>query len=318
MHSMASGFAFFTIIERRASCAANPESFRDKFFGNGSSPLASRWFGTSAENFSNQKCEICVNTSPLRGMPLGMMTSKAEMRSLATSRKLSPRSKTSRTLPERTFLMPGRSSWRIGALFIARKIKSAGRSSKPKVEKAPNARLEPSHHLSRFAGGTVVTGNVSYSGGSSTAVFTPASPLAYNTVYTATITTGVQNPAGTALAASDTWSFTTATGPAPTVTAVTPGNGSTGLVANTTITATFSEAMNASTITASTFTLTPQGGAPVSATVSYNATTFTATLTPNAPLAANKKYTAAVTTGVVGATGNDIRSEERRVGKEGR
>jgi len=156
------------------------------------------------------------------------------------------------------------------------------------------------------AGGTAVTGNVSYSGGTSAAVFTPASPLAYNTVYTATIATGVQNPAGTALAASDTWSFTTATGPAPTVTAVTPGNGSTGLVANTTVTATFSEAMNASTITASTFTLTPQSGAPVGATVSYNATTFTATLTPNAPLAADKMYTAAVTTGVVGATGNAI------------
>ncbi len=156
------------------------------------------------------------------------------------------------------------------------------------------------------AGGKAVTGEVSYTGGTSTAVFTPVSPLAYNTVYTANITTGAQNPAGTALAASDTWSFTTATGPAPTVTAVTPGNGSTGLAANTTITATFSEAMNASTITASTFTLTPQGGAPVSATVSYNTTTFTATLTPNASLAANKTYTAAVTTGVVGATGNAI------------
>ena len=59
--------------------------------------------------------EICVSTSPLRGMPLGMMTSKAEMRSLATSRKASPRSKTSRTLPERIFLMPGRSSCRIGS-----------------------------------------------------------------------------------------------------------------------------------------------------------------------------------------------------------
>jgi O-glycosyl hydrolase len=156
------------------------------------------------------------------------------------------------------------------------------------------------------AGGTAVTGNISYSAGSSTAVFAPASPLAYNTLYTASITTGVQNPAGTPLAASDTWSFTTATGPAPAVTAVTPGNGSTGLAANTTITATFSEAMNASTITASTFTLTPQGGAPVSATVSYNATTLIATLTPNAPLAANKTYTAAVTTGVVAATGSAI------------
>jgi len=158
----------------------------------------------------------------------------------------------------------------------------------------------------KSAGGTAVTGNVSYSAGSSTAVFTPASPLAYNTVYTATITTGVQNPAGTGLGANDTWSFTTATGPAPTVTAVTPGNGSTGIVANTTVTATFSEAMNAPTITASTFMLTPQGGAPVSATVSYNATTFTATLTPNAPLTANTTYTAAVTTGVVGATGSAI------------
>ncbi len=158
----------------------------------------------------------------------------------------------------------------------------------------------------KSAGGTAVTGNVSYSAGSSTAVFTPASPLAYNTVYTATITTGVQNPAGTALGANDTWSFTTATGPAPTVTAVTPSNGSTGLVASTTVTATFSEAMTASTITASTFTLTPQGGAPVSASVSYDATTLTATLTPNAPLAIFTTYTAAVTTGVVGATGSAI------------
>ena len=56
-----------------------------RFSGNGSSALASRWFGTSDANFSNQKCEICVSTSPLRGMPLGMMTSKAEMRSLATN-----------------------------------------------------------------------------------------------------------------------------------------------------------------------------------------------------------------------------------------
>jgi O-glycosyl hydrolase/methionine-rich copper-binding protein CopC len=156
------------------------------------------------------------------------------------------------------------------------------------------------------AGGTAITGNVSYSAGTSTAVFTPASPLAYNTVYTANITTGVQNPAGTALGANYTWSFTTATGPAPTVTAVTPGDGSTGVAAGTTVTATFSEAMSASTITASTFTLTPQGGAAVSATVSYNAATLTATLTPKTALTAGKIYTAAVTTGVVGATGSAL------------
>ena len=156
------------------------------------------------------------------------------------------------------------------------------------------------------AGGTAVTGNVSYTSGTSTAVFTPASPLAYNTAYTATITTGVQNPAGTALGANEIWSFTTAAGPAPTITAVTPGNGSTGVAAGTTVTATFSEAMRASTITASTFTLTPQGGAAVSATVSYDATAFTATLTPNQSLTPGVTYAAAVTTGVVGATGSAL------------
>ena len=43
-------------------------------------------------NFSNQKWEICVSTSPLRGMPLGMMQSNAEMRSVATMSSESPRS----------------------------------------------------------------------------------------------------------------------------------------------------------------------------------------------------------------------------------
>ena len=82
MHSTARGWAFFTIMLRQAIWAAKGWSCG----GNGSFAPTSRWFGTSVENFSNQKWEICVSTSPLRGMPLGMMTSKAEMRSLATMR----------------------------------------------------------------------------------------------------------------------------------------------------------------------------------------------------------------------------------------
>jgi O-glycosyl hydrolase len=161
------------------------------------------------------------------------------------------------------------------------------------------------------AGGTAVTGNVSYSAGTSTAIFTPASPLAYNTVYTATITTGVQNPAGTALAAADTWSFTTAPGSAPTVTAFTPSNGSTNVVVNTTVTAVFSEAMNTSTINSSTFTLTGPSGA-VAGTIAFSATNVvspavdTATLTPSAPLTPSTAYTLTVTTGVLAATGGAI------------
>lgn len=56
-------------------------------------------------------------------------------------------------------------------------------------------------------GVTAITGVVTYAG--TTATFTPAAPLASNTVYTATITTGAKNVAGNALAANYTWSFTT-------------------------------------------------------------------------------------------------------------
>jgi hypothetical protein len=58
---------------------------------------------------------------------------------------------------------------------------------------------------------------VTYAG--TVATLTPASDLAANTTYTATITTGVNDLAGNALAANKTWSFstgtTTAAGPAP-------------------------------------------------------------------------------------------------------
>ena len=56
-------------------------------------------------------------------------------------------------------------------------------------------------------GATSITGTVSYSG--VTATFIPASPLAANTIYTGTITTGVKNVSGNALANNYVWSFTT-------------------------------------------------------------------------------------------------------------
>src|ERR1700734_3790158 len=64
----------------------------------------------------------------------------------------------------------------------------------------------------------------------------------------------------------------------PSVSAVTPTNTSTGIAITSAVTATFSEPMNASTITGSTFTLVPQGGSAVAATVSYNASGNVATL----------------------------------------
>jgi Ice-binding-like/Bacterial Ig-like domain len=56
-------------------------------------------------------------------------------------------------------------------------------------------------------GTTPVTGTVTYA--ADVATFLPSSPLALNTLYTATITTGAQDLAGDALATDYIWSFTT-------------------------------------------------------------------------------------------------------------
>jgi hypothetical protein len=115
------------------------------------------------------------------------------------------------------------------------------------------------------AGGAPVTGTVTYTATGSVATFAPSANLAYNTQYTATITTGAQSSAGAALAANYPWTFTTSAVP-PTVLSVTPASAATGVAVTTTVTATFSQSMNPSTINSSTFTLAAAGGAAVTGT----------------------------------------------------
>src|ERR1700678_4091088 len=67
------------------------------------------------------------------------------------------------------------------------------------------------------------------------------------------------------------------------VNSVTPASGSTGVAVTAPVMSTFNEVMNASTFTASTFTLTPAGGTPVTGNVSYSSGTSTAVFTPAAP-----------------------------------
>src|SRR5690606_19539038 len=60
---------------------------------------AMKWFGTTPEMRSNHHAESRVSTSPFRGMPVGITTSSAEIRSVATMSSRSPRSYVSRTFP---------------------------------------------------------------------------------------------------------------------------------------------------------------------------------------------------------------------------
>jgi hypothetical protein len=159
-------------------------------------------------------------------------------------------------------------------------------------------------------GTTPVAGVVTYA--ASTATFTPSSPLALNTVYTATITTGAKDIFGNALASDFVWTFTTSSTPcaaAPTVISVAPPNLATGICPNTVVTATFSEAMKSSTISASTFTLTGPGITPVAGTVTYVASSDVATFTPTSPLALDTLYTATITTGAQDLAGNPLASD---------
>ncbi len=77
----------------------------------------------------------------------------------------------------------------------------------------------------------------------------------------------------------------------PTVTAESPASGATNVALASSVSATFSEPVQSSTIS---FSLTPSGGSPVAASVSYNSSTQTATLTPSSALAYTTTYTASV------------------------
>jgi hypothetical protein len=147
--------------------------------------------------------------------------------------------------------------------------------------------------------GGAVAASVTYNDTTHVATLTPSAPLSYSTVYTARVDSSVRSRVGVSLAAPVTWSFTVADAVAPTVTSTVPGAGSSGVSGSVVVKATFSKAMDASTITSSSYTLTGPSGA-VAATVSYDSGTNTASLTPSAALGPGS-YTARLA-GTVAAT----------------
>ncbi len=157
--------------------------------------------------------------------------------------------------------------------------------------------------------GASVAGLITYAGIGNTATFTPTAALAAGTVFTATITTGVKDLAGNALAANFVWTFTTGATPdltKPTLIAVSPVLGATGVPINQAVSATFSKAMDPLTLNPTTFTLTGPGGTPVVGTVGYDAVNRIATFTPTSNLIPGTLYTATVTTGAADLAANPL------------
>lgn len=156
----------------------------------------------------------------------------------------------------------------------------------------------------------IAGGVVSYSAAGSIATLTlpVGTNLPVNTVCTATITNAPKDAAGGPLASSFAWSFTTSSNPdvtAPTVTATVAANAATNVARNTKVSATFSEAMNPSTISAATFSF-KQGNVVVPGTLSFSGANLV--FAPASPLDANATYTATITTGVTDLAGNPMAS----------
>ncbi|MGY5894919.1 Ig-like domain-containing protein, partial [Blastococcus deserti] len=157
--------------------------------------------------------------------------------------------------------------------------------------------------LANAATGQSVAAVVSFNSTSLVATLNPDVNLAPDTRYRATLTTGITDTAGNALAANESWEFVT--GPAPRVTGRSPAVNATGVSRTANVTATFSEPVQ--NVSTTTFTLTPAaGGAAVTAQVTRSGTTNTWILDPSAELAANTQYTATLASGITDAAGNPL------------
>lgn len=133
------------------------------------------------------------------------------------------------------------------------------------------------------AGGSALAGTLATTATSAT--FTPSAALAESTVYTVTV--NASSVAGTVMAPV-TWTFSTVS-PAPVVATRTPAAGATGVAANTSVSATFTKAVDP---TRSTLSVVNPSGVAVAGTLTGTSTAVT--FAPSAVLAANTVYTATV------------------------
>jgi hypothetical protein len=98
----------------------------------------------------------------------------------------------------------------------------------------------------------------------------------------------------------------------PVIVSISPASGATEVGSQTTVTATFSEPVDPTSIGPGTFELRDGSDFQVPSAITYNGTTRTATLRPGNPLAAQTTYTARVAGGAVGVrdlSGNELAAD---------
>jgi len=161
-----------------------------------------------------------------------------------------------------------------------------------------------------------VAGTVSYA--NMIATFTPAADLAFATTFTVTVTTGVTDLAGNALAAAYVFMFSTGLEPdltPPAVTGTTPDDGDEGLDLDTVVSATFSEPVDPSTLTSDSIEVRLQGNNIMELfpdlidEFDLDSTGTVLSFEPPDGLARNAEYEVVLGTGITDTANNPLASE---------
>jgi len=154
-----------------------------------------------------------------------------------------------------------------------------------------------------------IVGGVTLMG--ATAMFDPAVTLAFNTEYTAIITTAAADLAGNTLAADYVWTFTTAAqviAIAPRVTLTNPADLDDGVPRDTAVSAAFSQPMNPLTAI-NAFVVRDPAAVTVTGSFAYNMATQTVTFVPSVLLAPLTEYTATVSTNATNLAGTALAAD---------
>jgi hypothetical protein len=149
-------------------------------------------------------------------------------------------------------------------------------------------------------GSVAVAAKITYAA-PGTATLNPTATLAPATKYTATLTSGIKDAAGNALATKS-WNFTT--GPRPTILWTNPAANTRNVSRYANAYAKFSE--NMVNVSNTRFILRNSAGTRISATVTYNKTTHIARLDPSRTLAGNTTYTVSASSLLTDADGNRL------------
>jgi uncharacterized protein YjdB len=172
------------------------------------------------------------------------------------------------------------------------------------------AKINSTNFIVRDSLGNVVPASIVTACCNKLAAYVPTSPLQASTTYTVTLTTGITNLAGTPMAQSYSWSFTTAasgTNILPVLEFTNPLSNGTNFPVDRMIHAIFNKKMNAATVNASSYYLKDSLGNTVPVMyMSRGGSQFM--LTPTPILQPNSTYTAYLTSAITDLAGNPIAS----------